>query len=363
MTHLRIEQNNGVIEEVSSSVISKLYEIAHAGLDVSSNLQGRLHTSVAYEDEIDWLTQTYTDLYINADAKYIRFADPEVSRILVSGWGDGVGITQTQVQSITNLNDVFYNNTSIQHFDDLNKLTGLTTLKQNEFRNCSNLVSVNLSGITNLEILGGQRYNYSFNGCTSLVYVIAPQLQELGSATFAGCTSLKIAIAKNAKYYNRSEWVFGGCPALKAIILPELVQTSYYETNVFTLSGDNYHPNGLIGDSSNIVLLEFGKVGSVSKLGISRYSPNIKALVLHGDNVMTLNGWSSGDPFTQWFADNSMIVYVEDQLLPSYQSDAAWSEYYADHVRGISQFNAADYLDQELLQIYNSEMGTSYSAS
>jgi len=38
MTHLRIEQNNGVIEEVNSSVITKLYEIAHAGLDVSSNL-------------------------------------------------------------------------------------------------------------------------------------------------------------------------------------------------------------------------------------------------------------------------------------------------------------------------------------
>lgn len=67
MTHLRIEQNNGVIEEVSSSIIAKLYEIAHAGLDVSSNLQGRLHTPVSYREHVQYLTTNYPNLYIQSD--------------------------------------------------------------------------------------------------------------------------------------------------------------------------------------------------------------------------------------------------------------------------------------------------------
>ena len=56
MTHLKIEQNNGVIEEVSSAVIDKLYDIVHSGnLDNTSNLIGRLHTTATYQDYIDYL--------------------------------------------------------------------------------------------------------------------------------------------------------------------------------------------------------------------------------------------------------------------------------------------------------------------
>jgi hypothetical protein len=31
MTHLKIEQNSGIIEEVSSDVIKKLYDVVHSG--------------------------------------------------------------------------------------------------------------------------------------------------------------------------------------------------------------------------------------------------------------------------------------------------------------------------------------------
>lgn len=67
MTHLRIEQNNGLVEEVSPSIITKLYEIASAGLDASSSLKGRLHSVEAYGDQIDWLMSNYNDLYITVN--------------------------------------------------------------------------------------------------------------------------------------------------------------------------------------------------------------------------------------------------------------------------------------------------------
>ena len=61
MTHLRIEQNNGSIEEVSSSVIAKLYDIVtNESLDQTSNLVGRLSTTVTYQEYIDELEDQFT---------------------------------------------------------------------------------------------------------------------------------------------------------------------------------------------------------------------------------------------------------------------------------------------------------------
>jgi hypothetical protein len=54
MTHLKIEQNNGVIEEVGKMVIDKLYDIVtNETLDQTSNLVGRLNASSAYHEYID----------------------------------------------------------------------------------------------------------------------------------------------------------------------------------------------------------------------------------------------------------------------------------------------------------------------
>ena len=68
MTHLYIEQNTGLTEEVNSSIISKLYELAISGdLDETSDLKGRLHSTSGYENEVSYLTTNFSDLYINVD--------------------------------------------------------------------------------------------------------------------------------------------------------------------------------------------------------------------------------------------------------------------------------------------------------
>ena len=118
MTHLRIEQNNGVIEEVSSSIITKLYEIAHAGLDVSSNLQGRLHTPIAYRYEIQYLTSTYPNLYISADDYAIPFEDPKMVTYLNSiGVGSNGMITEAQAAAATIVANSA--NTEVTKFNEL----------------------------------------------------------------------------------------------------------------------------------------------------------------------------------------------------------------------------------------------------
>ena len=359
MTHLKIEQNNSAIEQVSSAVITKLYELAISGeLDQDSNLVGRLHTDATYQEYIDALTTAYPDLYITATNIYLSFADPGVTRILSSQFsGDGIGITQSELYSITSLRDAFRNNTTIQYFDDLDKLSGVGILSPYEFQGCTNLKSIDLSRITRIEVDGGMQEQYTFEGCSSLTQIIAPQLQNISWYMCRNCTNLKIFIGKNVTTPGRLTWVFGGCPALKAIIMPKL-------GNGFAFTGDFYHENGLFGgDSNNITLVEVSDIDYINKWGTSRYSTGIRALVIHGDTIPTLNEWSSGDNFTDYFANASMKIYVKDSLLSTYQSDTTWSEYYSAHIKGISEYNPADYLDSNLLQIYNEAMSTSYTAS
>jgi len=104
MTHLKIEQNNGVIEEVGSNLIKTLYDIATGGLDNTSNLQGRLHVINSYRKYITKLTTDYPNLYIAADNYYMAFDDPAVESVFANGdYGDGIGITEANTNRITNL--------------------------------------------------------------------------------------------------------------------------------------------------------------------------------------------------------------------------------------------------------------------
>lgn len=104
--HVKIEQNNTAIEEVNGAVIAKLYQLAKRnvnGLDNSSNLVGRLHTTATYQEYIDLLTQKYQDLYINADKYYIHFDDSEVQRILANVIGDGIGVSSVDAAGLTGM--------------------------------------------------------------------------------------------------------------------------------------------------------------------------------------------------------------------------------------------------------------------
>lgn len=104
MTHLKIEQNNGVIEEVGSNLIKTLYDIAIGGLDNTSNLQGRLHVINSYRKYITKLTTDYPNLYIAADNYYMAFDDPAVESVFANGdYGDGIGITEANANRITKL--------------------------------------------------------------------------------------------------------------------------------------------------------------------------------------------------------------------------------------------------------------------
>ena len=194
MYHLRIEQNN-IQENVSSSVIAKLYDITqnNNNLDNSSTLAGNLYTSVAYEDHIQRLTTLYPNLTIIANKYYIRFKDPEAERILKNvtyntggvtyTFGDGIGVFAdggfTTFPIIQN--GWFQSNTTITQFEELSKAISCYEIYANSFKGCSNLQKINLANIMNL---GAS----VFQDCTSLTSIgNTNKLTYIGSRCFQHC--------------------------------------------------------------------------------------------------------------------------------------------------------------------------------
>lgn len=88
--------------------------------------------------------------------KYIRFADPEVQRILVENFSsDGVGMTSEDIAKVRNIGTIFSGNTEITSFDELKNFTSIKTIGDSAFRDCSNLLSIDL---TNVEYLGSKPF-------------------------------------------------------------------------------------------------------------------------------------------------------------------------------------------------------------
>lgn len=221
MIHLKIEQD-GITEEVTSSVISKLYEIASTStLDNTSNLKGRLHSVEARDIHVTYLNTNYPDLHVTADKLYITFEDPEVDRILSQQWGDGSGVSIEDANVRTSIGDYFKDNTSINTFTELGRFLTITTIGQFAFSSCSNLETIDLQNVRTIE-------GYAFNGCSSLQHAFQSTSTEtvnVDRSSFLGCTNLEFPDEFHVQFANYSRnWLenyrtFDRCTKLKKLVL------------------------------------------------------------------------------------------------------------------------------------------------
>lgn len=134
MKDLIIVQNESLVENVSSSVIDKLYQIA---LDFENNvsLSGNIQAISAYEDAIQYLTAKFPNLHINVPNNnyYIRFTDPVFERICKEKWSsDGIGVTSRDLSKVTTINSDF-SDINITTLVDLKHLNAnLITIPKND---------------------------------------------------------------------------------------------------------------------------------------------------------------------------------------------------------------------------------------
>lgn len=193
--------------------LAKLADGSYVGLDSSGLagsdpypvLDGELTINTfCYEDSVLALRQIFTRLTINISGGfYIRFADPEVLRILLSnGMGDGTGFTKETAEKVTSIGTWFKGNTEITSFDEFEKFTGVTAF---------------INYTTNSG-------NGAFTGATSLRSIKLPSsLIDLGKATFSGCTALEsIGLEDDNNIEIIRGYVFNKCSSLNAdLVFPK----------------------------------------------------------------------------------------------------------------------------------------------
>ena len=126
----------------------------------------------------------------------IVFVDANVKNICVEHWdtnGDGE-LSYLEAAAVTSLSDEFQYNSDIISFEELQYFVGLTSIKDQAFRNCSNLTSVVFPySLTSIE-------ERAFYGCSNLVSVVFPySLTSIGYRAFRLCGLASIILPASLK--------------------------------------------------------------------------------------------------------------------------------------------------------------------
>lgn len=265
--NLKIIQASDRIEVVNSQVIDKLYRLSYEDQDMGiasqitsgeNDIVGYIRSSAAYKDVVEYLRAKFPNLTIDIPSSrfYIRFADSAIEQLCISNFSsDGVGLSTGDAQSVSKIpNNFARDNTSVVSFDEL-RYFGNIKIGGHAFNGCTNLTSIDLSNVTNIE-------SYAFYGCSNLqIKLNIPNLISLDGRAFCGSGITEI---ENLGYitriiYHAGLGQFGNCTKLTKVQLPTTIQ--YIDTGAFCGCNNLTYISGL----ENVISLgeqSFSNTGS-----------------------------------------------------------------------------------------------------
>ena len=136
----------------------------------------------------------------------ITFADANVKALCVANWdnnGDGE-LSEREAFMVANLNGVFSQNETITSFDELPYFVNVSSIGENEFKDCSHLTSISIpSGVSTI---GSE----AFSGCSSLknVWAYRQTPPDIEYTTFTNRinATLHVPIHSIAAYRSAYYW-------------------------------------------------------------------------------------------------------------------------------------------------------------
>ena len=224
-------------------------------------------------------------------AHYIHFADFNVEAVLLAkGVGDGLGVTYKAAANVTSISTWFRNNADITAFSEFVNFSGIRTLSQNAFQNCSSLAEITLpASLTSIE-------GSAFKRCTLLAEITLPaSLTSIGGSAFGVCSSLtRVINLENTKVTSIGGQSFQNCSSLTEITLP---------ASLTSIGGQSFQ-----GCSS----LQYIRIEATTP-------PTLSA--------------------TNAIPSTIGAIYVPDESVAAYQAATNWSSF-ASKIKGISEMPA-----------------------
>lgn len=160
---------------------------------------------------------------------YMEFADPEVRRIMATLGSDNNGLLRSEAETLDSLGELFYGNTKIETFDELEGFLSLLNLS----------TGTSKKGV--------------FNGCTNLRSIRLPKnLWYIDADTFKGCTNLSIDVDFPSAFVGSLNRTF---------------------------------PNGVFYNSAITKLVDLGNASAFDAVGSSTASPFAECKELRSANL------------------------------------------------------------------------------
>ena len=170
-------------------------------------------TKSAYQNAAYW-SDFITIKEMTPPSPAITFADANVKALCVQNWdtnGDGE-LSEAEAAAVTNLGTVFRRNQTITTFNELQYFTGLTSVGDSAFYNCSTLTSVTIpNSVTSIG-------KGSFQICSALTSAAIPNsVTTIGNNAFRRCSMTSVTIPNSVT--SIGDGAFSSCSNLTSIIV------------------------------------------------------------------------------------------------------------------------------------------------
>ena len=216
----------------------------------------------------------------------IEFADANVKALCVTNWdtnGDSE-LSEEEAAAVTDLGEVFQNNTQITSFDELRYFTSLTSIGNYAFLRCGGLTSITIpNSVTSI--------GYSaFEKCSGLTLLTIPNsVTSIGYHAFFDCNNLTSANLPNS-VTSIGEGAFICCYGLDSPIY----NAHYFARMPYSHSGSYMIPDGI----TNICDYAFSGCSGLTSVSI----PN---------SVTSI----AGSAFTNCSGLTSIVSEIEDPFI------------------------------------------------